>query len=488
MSISPKLGVRQTQQLTMTPELRQSIQLLQLTTIELQAFLTAELESNPLLEQAQSNESEIETTVLPENREILDTQFSKTDPSNASGAFDGGGENLPGVFADTISPLRGQAGVGDGQISGFAENVAGASTLRDNLISQLGMMTLCPLIHKTAVVIVDELDDDGYLRTGANELATRLGVPLDIIEDAHSAILACEPVGVGARSLSECLHLQLAERGELTPEVVKILEKLDDLANMSNARFADDVGIELSALSKILERLRALNPAPGLIFDSVHTDIAVPEVQVTRNNLGGWSVELNSDTLPTLLINNHYSALVESGSKNTKEFITNCTGRARWLINSLDQRAKTILRVAVEIVRLQDSFFSQGVSALRPMTLRDVAENLDIHESTVSRVTSGKYLICERGTFELKFFFSSGLKNTGGTDSHSSRSVQDKIRRLIESEDPKKTISDEGLVKALKSDGIDIARRTVTKYREGMRIPSSVQRRRRKAPQARNIE
>ena len=485
MAISQKLGIRQTQQLTMTPELQQSIKLLQLAALDLRAFVNAEIESNPLLELAQQEDTVAEARPT-ENRDNLETQFAKTNPSNAASAFDGGAENLTGVFSDSLSPLRGQAGAARSEAFNPTDNVAGQPTLRDHIRGQIGMMSNDPAVEKLALVLVEELDDDGYLRIDEDDFSRRLGVTADMISQARTVVMGCEPAGVGAANLAECLRVQLIDQAEIEPDTDLVLDHLDDLAHTPSEKFAKTLGLSQDRLARILEQLKILNAAPGLIFDRGITEYAIPEVSVDRNNLGGWSVELNTATLPRVLINNQYSALVKTGDDATVEFMTSCAARARWLVNSLDQRARTILRVAAEIVRLQDDFFDFGVSALKPMTLRDVADNLSIHESTVSRVTSGKYLVCERGTFELKFFFSTGVGVQDGGDAHSSRSVQDKIRRLIDGEPANKVYSDERIVQALASDGINIARRTVTKYREAMRIPSSVRRRRDKASKAKN--
>lgn len=486
MAISPRLGTRQTQQLAMTPELRQSIKLLQFTSVELQSFISAEIEKNPLLEQASDSEDVIDVPPARENREVLDDQILKTDPFTAQAAFDGGAENLPGVFSDNLAPLRGQSNHPDTLFNQATENIAGAETLKQSLHEQVGLMPLSDMAQSVVWVLIEELDDDGYLRLDLSELSQRLGVSDVHAQQALAALQSCDPSGVGARDLSECLKIQASDRGDLTADIALVLDRLDRLAQVSNEQFAKEVSVPPARVAEILDFVRTLNPSPGLIFDHGHTELAVPEIHVFRDNLGGWTVELNPATLPKLLINNQYSASIDKNNEQISEYISKCTSRAKWLINSLDQRANTILRVSAEIVRQQDQFFSSGISALRPMTLRDIAEKIDVHESTVSRVTAGKYLICSLGTFELKFFFSNAVKGMEGDQDHSSRSVQEKIRRLIDLEDPKKTLSDESIVRALSEDGINIARRTVTKYREAMRIPSSVQRRRRKFSQVKN--
>lgn len=483
MAISPRLGARQTQQLTMTPQLQQAIKLLQMTSVELQQFVETQIEGNPLLELAASDEAEDIERPLSEARDPLVTQFSKTTPSNAPAAFDVGGENLPGDF----SGQTGQSGTGSNQIgSNFADDVATQVTLKESLRQQTGLLGLNHTQRSLVSVLIEELDEDGYLRTPIFELCERLGVETPQLEEALVALQSCEPTGVGARNLQECLRLQLRDMGPIQDDYDQVLNNLDALANQGEVRFAEKIGIDPERLEVVMDKLRRLNASPGLIFEQGHTEYAVPEISVQRNNLGGWSVELNSDALPKLLINNQYSALVKDGSSEVSEYVTECASRARWLVNSLNQRAKTVLRVATEIVRQQDAFFSVGVTALKPLVLRDVADNLNLHESTVSRVTTGKYLSCERGNFELKYFFGVGLKGTDGDAAHSATGVRERIRMLIEAEDACKPLSDEGIVRALAENGIIIARRTVTKYREAMNIASSVKRRSRKPPRHKN--
>jgi len=329
-----------------------------------------------------------------------------------------------------IPPLTHQ-GSNDGD--NFTENLAGQTNLRDHLLSQLGLLDSDPLTLALSKVLVHELDDDGYLR------------------------------------------------GQLTELMTEFLDTLDEIAVRSNSSRWSELGIDADTYAELLSQIKALNPAPGKSFDQGFIQFAIPDVTVFRNNLGGWSVEQNNSTLPAITVNDALAAEVKTTGKEAAKFVSDCSKRADWLIRSIEQRSTTILKVAAEIVRVQESFFSLGISHLQPLTMKDVAEKVDINESTVSRVANSKYLSCERGTFELKFFFTKALRSTNGAADVSSTSIQQEIRKLIDAECALKILSDDKIVKILNKQGIDIARRTVTKYREGMNIPSSVERRRFKA-------
>lgn len=465
MAISPKFGVRQSQQLTMSPQLRQAIQLLQFNATELQAFVASEIESNPLLDHAAADFAE-ETAPPPQFPPEPRTGFSGADASFAAHA----GQAAP-------PPTDGLT---------QAENFASQTTLREHLRAQAGLVALNRFDRSIVDIIIEELDDDGYMRTPLPELASRLGVPLASATAALTTVQSLDPTGVGARDLAECLRLQLADAGELGPAMDTILDNLGALTNGSSADFAATLNLEPTRVADALSRLRQLDPSPGLAFETGSTPYAVPEVAVTRNNLGGWSVELLSDLYPKVTVNTDYTGLGRTDAPDVAAFVSDCKARAKWLVNSLNQRGRTLQRVAAEVVRLQEGFFSLGIEALRPLTLREVADNLDMHESTVSRVTNGKYLTCDRGTFELKFFFPAAIRDLHGEAVHASASIRQRIRRYIENEPPAAPLSDEALAQNLMDDGIVIARRTVSKYREAMKIASSAQRRRDKTARTRS--
>jgi RNA polymerase sigma-54 factor len=303
-----------------------------------------------------------------------------------------------------------------------------------------------------------------------------------MVERVLAVVQTFEPSGVFARSLGECLALQLKEQNRYDPMIGALLDNLHLLAahNMTGLRKA--VGCDMTELSEMIDEIKQLNPKPGLVFGSAPVQTVVPDILVRPAADQSWLIELNADTLPRVLVNRSYLTTVSSGAQSEKDktYLVDCLQTANWLVKSLDQRARTILRVAEEIVRQQDGFFAHGIQHLRPLNLKTVADAISMHESTVSRVTSNKYMSTTRGLFELKFFFTSSIASSDEGEAHSSSAVRHRIKQMIDGETAKMILSDDKIVEKLKTDGVDIARRTVAKYREAMRIPSSVQRRREK--------
>jgi RNA polymerase sigma-54 factor len=292
-----------------------------------------------------------------------------------------------------------------------------------------------------------------------------------------------DPVGVAARDLAECLSIQLKAKDRLDPAMAALLARLDLAARRDIAGLSAICGVEAADVADMLVEIRALTPKPGLAFGSEPVQPVIPDVFVKEGPDGAWHVELNADTLPRLLVNSRYYAKVSAGArdKEAKAYLTECLNNANWLVKSLDQRARTILKVSSEIVRQQDGFLTYGVRHLRPLNLRTIAEAISMHESTVSRVTSNKYISTPRGVFELKYFFTASIQSVNGAEAHSAEAVRDRIREMIENESESDILSDDRIVALLTADGVNIARRTVAKYREAMRIPSSVERRRLKS-------
>jgi RNA polymerase sigma-54 factor len=431
MALAPRIEIRQSQALVMTPQLQQAIKLLQMSNLELADYVRAEVEKNPLLELA---------------------------PPAAAPGGSGRGD------ADT----------------GFLEAIAAEVTLYDHLHAQIGAMRAKPAVIEAALIVADELEEDGYLRVPLAELAARHRLSGGQAAAGLRLVQACDPVGVGARSLAECLALQLKERDRLDPAMAALLANLPLAARGRFAELRATCGVDDEDLADMLAELRALDPKPGLRFARTRVEVKVPDVYVRRAADGTWTVELNSETLPRVLVSNVYAASA-GGDARARAFISECGANAGWLVRSLEQRARTILRVAREIVERQERFFALGVGALRPLTQRAVAGRLGLHESTISRVAAGKYLSCDQGCFDFRFFFSSAVQAVAGGEGFSATAVQERIRGLIEAEPAREPLSDSGLVAALNAEGIDIARRTVAKYREGMGIPSSVERRRLKS-------
>ena len=497
MSLAPRLDLRQSQSLVMTPQLQQAIKLLALSNLEIETFIAEELDKNPLLDAQPGEDGEArEAEPAPEYEErdgpadaaellngaaessgeaSLDVDFSAEtfhhdSPSDSMGGLDGG-LGMSG------------AGSGGGSEDGpdFENMVAGDLSLADHLMAQAGASVDGADLF-IAAHLIDQIDEAGYLTVSLLDIANRLGVPLARVEAVLAIIHTFEPTGVGARGLSECLALQAREADRYDPCMARLIDNLELVARGDMARLRRICDVDDEDLADMIRELRSYDPKPGCRYGGEPALAVTPDIFVARRS-GGWAVEINSATLPRLLVNRAYYAEVASGpqDKASKAWLTECLASANWLVKALDQRQRTIIKVASEIVKQQEAFFLKGVAHLRPMTLRQVADAIEMHESTVSRVTSNKYLSCARGLYELKYFFTSAIQSSDGGDAVSAQAVKSAIRALIAAEDPKAILSDDTLVDMLRDKGFDIARRTVAKYREALGIGSSVQRRRQKA-------
>jgi RNA polymerase sigma-54 factor len=360
--------------------------------------------------------------------------------------------------------------------------VSAAPTLADHLSEQLPLVFTDPAQRLIGQYLIDMVDEAGYLSGDLGDVAEKLGAPIAAVESVLSVLQTCDPPGVCARNLAECLALQLKDRDRYDPAMRALVEHLDLLAKRDFAALKAVCHIDDEDLADMIAEIRHLNPKPGLAFSTAVIQPVVPDVFVRQGPDGGWLVELNSDTLPKVLVNQSYYAAVSKSAKTPtdKSYLADCLQNATWLVRALDQRAKTILKVATEIVRQQDAFLTHGVQHLRPLNLKTVADAIGMHESTVSRVTANKYMATGRGTFELKYFFTSAIAAADGGEAHSAEAVRHRIKQMIDGERPEDVLSDDTIVAKLRDAGIDIARRTVAKYREAMKIPSSVQRRREK--------
>ncbi|WP_222875681.1 RNA polymerase factor sigma-54 [Terrihabitans soli] len=503
MSLSPKLLLRQSQSLVMTPQLMQAIKLLQLSSLDLQAYIATEIEQNPLLERAEGDagpaEPEtadgpdspvIETgeardgdwmeTRLPESRadieERMDTDLGNVFQDEAPMAM-GGGETY------TASAWSGVGSGGDGEGESSLEAFASSDLgLHDHLEAQLSLATSDTAQRFIGRSIIDCIDDTGYLTEPLSEIAERLAIPLPQAEAVLKMIHAMDPPGVGARSLEECLSIQLRDRNRFDPAMQALVKNLDLLAKRDLQQLKKLCGVDGEDLVDMIAEIRQLTPKPGLAFGGSPVQSVIPDVIVRAAPDGTWFIELNAETLPRVLVNQSYYAKVSRTAKNQgeKAFLAECLQTANWLTRSLEQRARTILKVSSEIVRQQDAFLTHGVHFLRPMNLRAVADAISMHESTVSRVTANKYIATPRGTFEMKYFFTAAIASTGRAEAHSAEAVRHRIKEMIDAEQASDVLSDDAIVQALRDSGVDIARRTVAKYREAMGIASSVQRRREK--------
>lgn len=498
MALSAKLEMRQGQQLVMTPQLQQAIRLLQLSNLELNEFVDAELERNPLLEREEQSAAPKTIDDAPEGASeagadraddawldlrkpvedhagSLDTDFGNVFQSGGTGEP---GENGPqsGMSWSNVTQ-RMHNGDDDGDLDSIA---AGEVSLRSHLSEQIPLTLQTPAERLIGQYLVDLIDEAGYIPPNLESLAERLGAPLAMIEGVLAKLQTLDPPGIFARSLGECLALQLKDQNRYDPLMARLLDNLDLLAARNLSALKKVVGADMDDLVDMIQEIKRLNPKPGLKFGAVQMQPVVPDVLVRAASDGGWHVELNSDTLPRVLVNRSYYTRISksAASDKDKDYILECLQTANWLVKSLDQRARTILRVAEQIVRQQDAFFMHGVQHLRPLNLKTIADAISMHESTVSRVTSNKYMATPRGIFELKYFFTSSIASASDGEAHSSESVRHRIKQMIDAERVDDVLSDDQLVDRLRGEGIDIARRTVAKYREALRIPSSVQRRR----------
>jgi RNA polymerase sigma-54 factor len=524
MALTQRLEFRQSQSLVMTPQLMQAIKLLQLSNLDLSAFVEEELERNPLLERASDGpEAPVAGEPIPERSEFRDSDDAggaSSEDFTAGASELSGGDGFESAPEEWLSPELGSRAEIEQTLDTRLDNVfseepseaaarnaqdvapttytewgGGASnddeynleafvaaevTLGSHLAEQLAVAFSAPAQRMIGQYLIDLVDEAGYLPPDLGQVSERLGASQAEVDVVLAALQKFDPPGVCARSLSECLAIQLRELNRYDPAMQALIEHLDLLAKRDLAALRKFCGVDDEDIVDMISEIRRLDPKPGLKFGSTRTQTMVPDVYVRPGPDGGWHVELNSDTLPRVLVNQiYYTELSKTIRKDgDKSYFTDCLQNATWLVRALDQRARTILKVATEIVRQQDGFFTHGVAHLRPLNLKAVADAIQMHESTVSRVTANKYMATNRGTFELKYFFTASIASADGGEAHSAEAVRHHIKQLIDSEDATAILSDDTIVERLRGSGIDIARRTVAKYREAMRIPSSVQRRR----------
>lgn len=493
MGLGARLQLRQSQSLVMTPQLLQSIRLLQFTQLELDKFIDEEIERNPLLERAEAEDGPEDEAprIEPSAEDGVDEWFEASDDSSSERMADQLDTSLENVFPDepglaALSPSGPlPAGSADIGFDNF-DFAPGKPDLRQHVREQIALSIRAPQDRFIAGELADALDEDGYMRADPGEIAERLGVAASEVLRVLGLCQRFDPAGLFARDLSECLALQLAARDRLDPAMEAMVARLDLVARRDFATLKKVCGVDEADLLDMLAELRALDPKPGLAFVVDTAEIVRPDVVVRAAPDGSWAIDLNPDALPRLLVNQTYAATIAKGARQRedRDFVSECLQSANWLVRSLDQRARTILKVASEIVRQQDAFLAHGVRHLRPLNLKTVADAIGMHESTVSRVTANKFMMTPRGVFEFRYFFTVAIAASTGGDAHSSEAVRDRIRALIDAEQPESVLSDDAIMEALKTDGIDIARRTVAKYREGMNIASSVQRRREKRARA----
>jgi RNA polymerase sigma-54 factor len=498
MALMQRMDLRQGQSLVMTPQLQQAIKLLQMSNLELQAYVEGELERNPLLERdertdVQKSEPQDErvgdsdtVTALSANESqedkmrTLDTDLENVYTHEARA--DASSRESLGPADSGWASLRPTGGISlDSDEYDFSASLSRAQTLAEHLTDQLNLNIAEPSDRIIGQNLIGMVNEAGYLTGDTAEIADYLGTSKDHVARVLETLKTFDPIGVFAADLQECLALQLRERDRFDPAMALLIANLNLVAKRDFNSLKTLCKVDLEDIKEMITELKDLNPKPGHAFGSEPVQPVVPDVYVRAAQDGSWLVELNNDTLPRVLFSNQYLSKVSrtASREEDKNYLNECQTNATWLIKSLDQRAKTILKVAREIVRQQDAFLVLGVQHLRPINLKTVAEAIEMHESTVSRVTSNKYMATPRGTYELKYFFTTAIaSSTAGGDSHSAESVRQRIKDMITAEAPRSILSDDTIVEILKGEGIEIARRTVAKYRESLNIPSSIQRRR----------
>ena len=491
MALAQRQELRQSQSLVMTPQLQQAIKLLQLANVELVEYVDAQIEQNPLLELSEeagegeateggeASSAEAETPLDIDYDDIYAAEDKSDHVADPRAAFSNGGSN-------------GGAGGGSGGFDihapGLDQTLTREQTLREHLLAQLGLDVVDPVDRLIGVHLIDTIDDAGYLTGDLDSIAATVGCEVARVEASLAALQALDPPGVLARNLAECLAIQLRERNRLDPAMQTLVDNLALVADGDLDRLSDLCALEVDEIADMVSEIRGLNPKPGLAFEGEVIQEVVPDVFARRRANGDWSVDLNTDVLPKVLVDMVYHADI-SGRIKTREdkvYVSELLSAANWLIKSLDQRARTILRVGSELVRQQEAFFVHGIEYLRPLNLRDIAAAIDMHESTVSRVTANKFIATPRGIYPMKYFFNASIPSSAGGIAHAAEAVRHRIRQVVDAETADTVLSDDDIVAVLAGSDIEIARRTVAKYREAMHIPSSVQRRRQRRAQARN--
>ncbi|ASP51694.1 RNA polymerase sigma-54 factor [Sinorhizobium meliloti] len=498
MASSLSLQLKQSQSLAMSPQEMELMRLIAMNRLELSHFIAQEVEENPLLEVQSADEAA-----------AADHEEASPHPAEASSEFDDGlvdsamsrcGERLSdgldadfaNVFPDAPRPQRADApellgqwksmpGASDGKDYDL-EDFAYRKTPRETLIEQLPFALGAASDRLIAQHLIDQLDDAGYFRADLAETAEKLGVAVEDMERVLHVLQQFDPPGMFARTLGECFAIQLRARNRFDPAMEALIDNLELLARRDFASLKKICGVDEEDLIDMRAEIRKLDPKPGTSFEPRFSETITPDVVVGVARDGGWSVEPSSDALPRVLVKHDYAAELSRScrKKGEQAYLKERLERANWLERSLGKRANTILKVATEIVRQQDAFLAHGVGHLRPLTLKTVADKINMHESTVSRVTSNKYMLTPRGVFGLKYFFTASIASADDGDAHSAESVRDRIRTMIDQESAEAVLSDDDIVDRLKKEGVDIARRTVAKYREAMNIPSSFPRRREK--------
>ncbi|MFW5681338.1 MAG: RNA polymerase factor sigma-54 [Pseudomonadota bacterium] len=476
MSIGLRLDLKQSQQLVMTPQLQQAIKLLQMTNLEVTGYVEQELAENPFLEGELPSEC---------GSEAVEAPLAAAEAETGSDAEDGWYQPDGPPASDRMASVGGGAQGStrfDDDLPDLEQRLAEQRTLADHLLEQLHVEIDEPVARLIGFNLIEAIDEAGYCRADLVEVAARLGVEPARVEAVLAVIQGFDPTGVGARSLQECLGLQLRELNRFDPAMQALLKNLDRLAKADRKALLRLCQVDEDDLAEMIAEIRALDPRPGLRFAPPPEGGAVPDLWIYPYQ-GGWRVELNNATLPRVLVDVDYYTQVSGTSPDPsiKQYFAERFQAANWLVKALDQRARTVLKVAEFIVGEQAAFLRQGPQHLRPLVLRQVAEGTGLHESTVSRATAGKLVATPQGVFPFKYFFSNAVGGEAGSEAHAAEAIRQQIRTLVDRETVDTVLSDDQIVKLLKAKGMVLARRTVAKYRESLNIPSSVERRRQKA-------
>jgi RNA polymerase sigma-54 factor len=494
MSNGPRLELRQGQSLVMTQQLQQSIKLLQCSSLELKEFVDLELEKNPFLSQEEAEGGEVESpqeaSISENDGEPREADFESDEPFNAveeSGdSWDANGDDSNAIETDYLRSSQGTSAStegysGDDDTRDIEDNPSRGLSLREHLLEQLQLSIHAPAARMIGAYLIDVTDEAGYVKDDLPTVATALGADVPEVENVLSLLQMFDPPGVCARDLKECLTLQLKENNRLDPAMQALLDHLSLFADGRFDQLQTLCGVDKDDMKQMIAEVRSLNPKPGSHFIQEVSQTVEPDMFIRRLPDGNWHLELNMNNFPRVMVNKRYYKKIttETRNKKDKDYLSEQFGSANWLVRALEQRAQTMLKVGGELLKQQDAFFRLGVRYLRPMTLKDIAAQTGYHESTISRVTNGKFLLCPRGTFELKYFFTSALaRAVGGGDDVSSESVKDYINEIILAETVDTILSDDEIVDKLKERNINVARRTIAKYREALNIPSSPKRKR----------
>ena len=492
-SSGPRLEIRQGQSLVMTQALQQSIKLLQCNSLELREFVEQELEKNPFLldedEPAEFNaENDIKSAASeddPREADFGGDENFTPDMADAQGEYDSNGDDSVDIEKDYLRHEQSLSTTGgnfdNDDERGIEDNPSAQISLREHLLQQLQLQVQDPMQRMIGANLIDLVDEAGYLKDELASLHTNLGIDAAEVEKTLGILQGFDPAGVCARNLKECLALQLKDKNRLDPAMQALLDNLPLLAELKYEELKKRCGVDKDDLRQMIAEIRELNPKPGSNFIHDTSQIMEPDIFVRRLPDGNWHIELNMANFPKVMVNKRYYKRITSETRNVKDkqYLSEQFGSASWLVRALEQRAQTMLKVAGELIKQQDAFFRLGVRYLKPLTLKNIAAETGYHESTISRVTNGKFLLCPRGTFELKYFFTSGLARAeGGGDDVSSQSVKHYIGEMIAGETPDAILSDDDIMEKLKERNITVARRTVAKYREALNIPSSPKRKR----------